>query len=100
VKTTKWFRHSRRIDPISRSAYAFCHGLLLFRQNRYVSNGQAETCQGYGHVRLGAAERCVKLRTLQKTDEIAPHGNISVDASQVQDEPSRMEGANSSPTGG
>jgi hypothetical protein len=25
--TTTWSRHSRRIEPISRSAYAFCHGL-------------------------------------------------------------------------
>src|SRR5439155_10181672 len=26
-KTTTWSRHSRRIEPMSRSAKAFCHGL-------------------------------------------------------------------------
>jgi hypothetical protein len=27
LKITKWFRHSRRIDPIRRSTYGFCQGL-------------------------------------------------------------------------
>ena len=26
MKTMTWSRHSRRIEPISLSAYAFCHG--------------------------------------------------------------------------
>jgi hypothetical protein len=29
LRTRTWFRHSRRIEPMSRSARGFCHGLCV-----------------------------------------------------------------------
>src|SRR5260370_15627328 len=50
--TTTWSRHSRRIEPISRSAYPFCHGergdvgrsrMPIDRSRRMPSEGKGHT---------------------------------------------------------
>src|SRR4030081_3425278 len=56
--TTTWSRHSRRIEPISRSAYAFCHGE---RGRRSVANAH----------RSESAEKDLTIGPVPVTNEIA-----------------------------
>src|SRR3981189_595684 len=56
--TTTWSRHSRRIEPISRSAYAFCHGE---RGRRSVANAY----------RSESADKDLTIGPVPVTNEIA-----------------------------
>src|SRR5207245_3075092 len=57
--TTTWSRHSRRIEPITRSAYAFCHG-------ERGANHRLPDLQ-----RLGLARKALSIDLVAVPDQIA-----------------------------